>query len=248
MSGHSKWSTIKHKKAAVDKKRGKIFTRLAKEITIAAREGGGDPESNNALGLAVDKAKAANMPKDNIDRAIKRGTGELDGGELFELMYEVYGPNGIGILVEVVTDNKNRAIADIRHVVNKNGGNMADSGSVAWQFTRKGYIAVSGNFDEDDLFMTAAEAGADDVQFDETAEIFVEMDDFATVRDAVRKDGFQIDEANVIYDPNATVELDASDTIQVMGFIEKIEDLDDVQNVYSTLEISAEAIAQMEAE
>ena len=248
MSGHSKWSTIKHKKAAVDKKRGKIFTRLAKEITIAAREGGGDPESNNALGLAVDKAKAANMPKDNIDRAIKRGTGELDGGELFELMYEVYGPNGIGILVEVVTDNKNGAIADIRHVVNKNGGNMADSGSVAWQFTRKGYIAVSGNFDEDDLFMTAAEAGADDVQFDETAEIFVEMDDFATVRDAVRKDGFQIDEANVIYDPNATVELDASDTIQVMGFIEKIEDLDDVQNVYSTLEISAEAIAQMEAE
>ncbi|MBE2220066.1 MAG: YebC/PmpR family DNA-binding transcriptional regulator [Anaerolineae bacterium] len=247
MSGHSKWSTIKHKKAAVDKKRGKIFTRIAKELTIAAREGGGDPESNNALGLAIDKAKAANMPKDNIDRAIKRGTGELEGGELFELMYEVYGPNGIGILVEVVTDNKNRAVADIRHVVNKNGGNMADSGSVAWQFTRKGYIAISGDIDEDELFMTAAEAGADDVQFDETAEIFVELDDFATVRDAIRKAGFQIDEANVIYDPNAPVELDASDTIHVMGFIEKIEDLDDVQNVYSTLEISAEAIAQMEA-
>ena len=142
MSGHSKWSTIKHKKAAVDKKRGKIFTRIAKEITIAASAGGGDPESNNALGLAIDNAKAANMPKDNIERAIKRGTGELEGGELFELMYEVYGPNGIGILIEVVTDNKNRAIADVRHVVNKNGGNMADSGSVAWQFTRKGYIAV----------------------------------------------------------------------------------------------------------
>lgn len=247
MSGHSKWSTIKHKKAAVDKKRGKIFTRIAKEITIAASAGGGDPESNNALGLAIDNAKAANMPKDNIERAIKRGTGELEGGELFELMYEVYGPNGIGILVEVVTDNKNRAIADVRHVVNKNGGNMADSGSVAWQFTRKGYIAVSGDIDEDELFLVAADAGADDVQFDETAEIFVEMDAFAAVRDAVRSAGFQVDEANVIYDPNATVELDAADTIQVMGFIEKIEDLDDVQNVYSTLEISDAAIAEMEA-
>jgi YebC/PmpR family DNA-binding regulatory protein len=247
MSGHSKWSTIKHKKAAIDKKRGKIFTRIAKEITIAASAGGGDPESNNALGLAIDNAKAANMPKDNIERAIKRGTGELEGGELFELMYEVYGPSGIGILFEVVTDNKNRAIADVRHVVNKNGGNMADSGSVAWQFTRKGYIAVSGDIDEDELFLVAADAGADDVQFDETAEIFVEMEAFATVRDAVRKAGFHVDEANVIYDPNATVELDASDTIQVMGFIEKIEDLDDVQNVYSTLEISDAAIAEMEA-
>ncbi len=246
MSGHSKWSTIKHKKAAVDKKRGKIFTRIAKEITIAAREGGGDPEFNNALGLAVEKAKAANMPKDNIDRAIKRGTGELEGGELFEMLYEVYGPHGIGILIEAVTDNKNRAIADIRHTVNKNGGNMADSGSVAWQFTRKGYIAISGEVDEDDLFMTAAEAGADDVQFGEVAEIFVELDDFSTVRDTVKTGGFHIDEANVIYDPNATVELESEQTIQVMGFIEKLEDLDDVQNVYSTLEISDEAIAAME--
>jgi len=246
MSGHSKWSTIKHKKAAVDKKRGKIFTRIAKEITIAAKEGGGDPDSNNALGLAIDNAKAANMPKDNIERAIKRGTGELEGGELLELMYEVYGPNGIGILVEVVTDNKNRAIAELRHCVNKNGGNMADSGSVAWQFTRKGYIAVSGDIDEDELFMVAAEAGADDVQFDETAEIFVDMDAFTDVRDAVRQAGFHVDEANVIFDPNAAIEIDAQDTLQVMGFIEKIEDLDDVQNVYSTLEISDAAIAAME--
>lgn len=248
MSGHSKWSTIKHKKAAVDIKRGKIFTRLAKELTIAAREGGGDPASNNSLGLAIEKAKAANMPKDNIDRAIKRGTGELEGGELFEMLYEVYGPNGVGILVEAVTDNKNRAIADVRHVVSKFGGNMADAGSVAWQFTRKGYIAVSGDIDEDELFMTAAEAGADDVRFDETAEIYVEMDAFAVVRDAVRKAGFQIDEASVIYDPNAAIELDPQATLQVMGFIEKIEDVDDVQSVYSTLEISDAAIAAMEAE
>ncbi len=247
MSGHSKWSTIKHKKAAVDKKRGKIFTRIAKELTIAAREGGGDPEFNNTLWMAVEKAKANNMPKDNIDRAIKRGTGELEGGELFELLYEVYGPNGIGILIEAVTDNKNRAIADVRHVVNKNSGNMADSGSVAWQFTRKGYIVVSGDVDQDELFLTAADGGADDVQFGEVAEIYVDLDDFATVRDAVRKAGFHIDDASVIYEPNAPVELDAHASLQVMAFIEKLEDLDDVQNVYSTLEISDEAIAAMEA-
>jgi YebC/PmpR family DNA-binding regulatory protein len=247
MSGHSKWSTIKHKKAVVDKKRGKLFTRAAKELTIAAREGGGDPSFNNRLALAIEKAKAANMPKDNIDRAIKRGTGELEGGELLEMMYEVYGPKGIGILVEVVTDNKNRAIAEIRHAVNKNGGNMADSGSVAWQFTRKGYIALSDVADEDEVFLVAADAGADDVQFGEVTEIFAELEAFTAVRDAVQEAGFHIDEANVIYDPNTPMTLDPQDTIQVMGFIEKIEDLDDVQNVYSTLEISDEAIAEMEA-
>lgn len=138
MSGHSKWSTIKHKKAATDAKRGKLFTRLAKEITIAAREGGGDPGFNTRLALVIDKAKAQNMPKDNIERAVKRGTGELEGSELFEMLYEAYGPNGIGVLIEVVTDNKNRAIADMRHVVGKNGGNLAESGAVGWQLHEKG--------------------------------------------------------------------------------------------------------------
>jgi len=249
MSGHSKWSTIKHKKAAVDKKRGKIFTRLASELTMAAREGGGDVSFNNRLALAVEKAKAANMPKDNIERAIKRGTGELEGSELFEMMYEVYGPNGIAILVEAVTDNKNRAVADLRHTVSKNGGNMADAGSVAWQFTRKGYIAVVDVKDEDELFMVAAEAGAEDVQFsEEGAEIYVELEAFAAVRDAIQGAGFKLEEANIIYDPNAPIELEQQPAIQVMNFIEKIEDLDDVLNVYSTLDVNEEALAAMEAD
>jgi YebC/PmpR family DNA-binding regulatory protein len=247
MSGHSKWSTIKHKKAAVDKKRGKIFTRLAKELTMAARDGGGDPSFNNRLGLAVEKAKASNMPKENIERAIKRGTGELEGSELFELTYEVYGPNGIAILVEAVTDNKNRAIADLRHVVNKNGGTMADAGSVAWQFTRKGYISITDDVDQDELFMVAAEAGADDIQFGEIAEIYVELENFAVVRDAIQAAGIKIDEATVLYDPNAPVELEGNRATQVMNFIEAIEDLEDVQDVYSTLDITEEALAAMEA-
>ncbi|MFQ5400062.1 MAG: YebC/PmpR family DNA-binding transcriptional regulator [Anaerolineae bacterium] len=245
MSGHSKWSTIKHKKAATDAKRGKIFTRLAKIITIAAREGGGDIETNNALRLAVDKARAANMPKDNIERAIKRGTGELEGGELYEVMYEAYAPHGVGVLIETVTDNRNRAVAEVRHVVNKNGGNMAESGAVAWQFTRKGYIGITDEVDEDEVFMVAAEAGADDIQFGEIIEIFTELDDFQSVRTALEEVGIQMQEANVIYDPNNPVTLDQQQTIQVMNFIEKLEELDDVQNVYSTLEISDEAIAAL---
>jgi len=247
MSGHSKWSTIKHKKAATDAKRGKIFTRLAKIITIAAREGGGDIETNNALRLAVDKARAANMPKDNIERAIKRGTGELEGGELYEVMYEAYAPHGIGVLIETVTDNRNRAVAEVRHVVNKHGGNMAESGAVAWQFTRKGYIGITDEVDEDEVFMVAAEAGADDIQFGEIIEIFTELDDFQSVRTALEEAGIQMQEANVIYDPNNPVTLDQQQTVQVMNFIEKLEELDDVQNVYSTLEISDEAIAALAA-
>lgn len=246
MSGHSKWSTIKHKKAATDKKRGKIFTRIAKDLTIAAREGGGDPLFNNALALAVEKAKAENMPKDNIDRAIKRGTGELEGAALEQMMYEVYAPNGIGLLVECITDNRNRAIADLRHVVNKNGGNMAESGSVSWQFTRKGYLVVEGDFDEDELFMEAAEAGADDVQFDEVAEIFVELEAFQAVRDGLKQAGYTLSEATMVYDPNTPMELGVSEAVQVLKFIELVEDIEDVQNVYSTLEANNEAMERME--
>lgn len=246
MSGHSKWSTIKHKKAATDAKRGKMFTRIAKEITIAARSGGGDPETNNALRLIVSKAKAANMPKDNIEKAIKRGTGELEGGELVEAIYEVYAPHGIGLLVETVTDNRNRAIADIRHTVSKYGGNMADAGSVAWQFTRKGYIGIADAVDEDELFLIAADAGAEDIQFGEITEIFVDLEDFQNVQLALEEEGITMDEANVIYDPNNAMELPQDQAMQVMNLIEKIEDLDDVQNVYSTLEVTDEAIAAME--
>lgn len=245
MSGHSKWSTIKHKKAATDAKRGKAFTRLAKEVTIAAREGG-DVEANPRLRLAVKKARDANMPKDNIERAIKRGTGELEGLEFVEAMYEGYAPHGVGVLIEVVTDNRNRAVADIRHTLNKNGGSMAEAGAVAWQFTRKGYINIEGEVDQDDLFMVAAEAGADDVQFsDNVAEVYVELDHFQGVRLTLEASDYNLNEANVIYDPNNSLALEASQAVQVMNVIEKLEDLDDVQNVYSTLEITDDALAAM---
>lgn len=246
MSGHSKWSTIKHKKAATDAKRGKMFTRIAKELTIAARSGGGDPTTNNALRLILAKAKAANMPKDNIERAIKRGTGELEGGELVEAIYEVYGPHGIAILIEAVTDNRNRAIADIRHSVSKYGGTMADAGSVAWQFTRKGYIGITEDVDEDEVFLAAADAGAEDIEFGDITEIFVDLNDFQTVQLALEDIGINMDEANVIYDPNNPIELPQDEALQVMRLIEKIEDLDDVQNVYSTLDVTEEAIAALE--
>ncbi len=246
MSGHSKWSTIKHKKAATDAKRGKVFTRIAKELTIAARNGGADPESNNALRLVIAKAKAANMPKDNIERAIKRGTGELEGGELVENMYEVYAPHGIALLVEVVSDNRNRAIAELRHAVSKYGGNMADAGSVAWQFTRKGYIGITEDVDEDELFLIAVDAGAEDIEFGEITEIFVALDDFQNVQLALEEANIKMDEANVIYDPNTPIELSQVDALHVMNLIEKIEELDDVQNVYSNLDVTDEAIAALE--
>jgi YebC/PmpR family DNA-binding regulatory protein len=248
MSGHSKWSTIKHKKAASDAKRGKEFTRIAKEITIAAREGGGDPNSNTTLRLAVTKARSANMPKDNIDRAIKRGTGELEGGELIEAVYEAYGPHGVGILVHVVTDNRNRAVADVRHAVSKYGGTMAEAGAVSWQFTRKGYIGISEKVDPDELFMIAADAGADDVQFsDGLAEIYVGVESFNAVRTALEDAGITAEESSLIYDPNSPVALGQSESMQVMNLVEKIEELDDVQNVYSSLEMSDAVIAAMEA-
>jgi len=248
MSGHSKWSTIKHKKAAADAKRGKVFTRLAKELTIAAREGGGDAESNVRLRLAIDKAKAANMPKDNIERAIKRGTGELEGGALEEVVYEGYAPHGVGMLIEVVTDNRNRAVAEVRHVFNKHGGNMAEAGAVSWQFTRKGYISISEEVDQDEVFLVAADAGADDVRFDDdVTEVYAEIEQLQVVRESLADGGYKLDEVSVIYDPKNSLELETNQALQVLKVVELMEDLDDVQNVYSTLEISEEAMVALEA-
>ncbi len=248
MSGHSKWSTIKHKKAASDAKRGKIFTRIAKELTLAAREGGGDPISNTTLRLAIAKAKEANMPKDNIEKAIKRGTGEIEGGELIDAVYEAYGPHSVGILIEVVTDNRNRAIADVRHAVSKYGGNMAEAGAVSWQFKRKGYISITDPVDQDELFMVAAEAGADDIQFNEdVTEIYVELESFRAVQEALEAAGYKMDESSLIFDPANRIELGQSESLQVMNLVERIEELDDVQNVYSALEMSDEVLAAMEA-
>jgi YebC/PmpR family DNA-binding regulatory protein len=248
MSGHSKWSTIKHKKAAADAKRGKIFTRLTKELTIAAREGGGDPESNVRLRLAIDKAKAGNMPKDNIERAIKRGTGEIEGGILEEVVYEGYAPHGVGMLIAVVTDNRNRAVAEVRHVFNKHGGNMAEAGAVSWQFTRKGYISITEEVDEDDVFLAAADAGADDVRFDDdVTEVYAEIEQLQVVRQSLVDGGYKLDEISVIYDPKNPLELETNQALQVLKVVELMEDLDDVQNVYSTLEISEEAMVALEA-
>lgn len=248
MSGHSKWSTIKHKKAAADAKRGKVFTRLAKEITIAAREGGGGADVNIRLRLAIDKAKTANMPKDNIDRAIKRGTGELEGGILEEIVYEGYAPHGVGVIIEVVTDNRNRAIAELRHVFTKYGGNMAEAGAVSWQFERKGYINISNDFEQDKVFLIAADAGADDVRFEDgLAEVFTELDALQDVRNALEDAGYVSGEVSVIFDPSNPIKLPQGEAVQVMRLIEMLEDLDDVQNVYSSLEISDEALAALEA-
>lgn len=248
MSGHSKWSTIKRKKAANDAKRGKVFTRLSREITIAARAGG-DPESNAALGLAIDKAKAENMPKDNIDRAIKRGTGELkDAEDIAEILYEAYGPQGVALIIEVATDNRNRTLADIKHRLNKVGGSMAEPGSVAWQFEQKGYIAVAADGqDYDEIFMLAAEAGAEDVSEDDGLfEIFTPRDELHTVFSALKEAGIQVEEARLDWVPKTEIELEAGPAMKVMNLIEELEDGDDTQMVYSNLRVTDELMAAFE--
>jgi YebC/PmpR family DNA-binding regulatory protein len=249
MSGHSKWSTIKRKKAANDAKRGAIFTRLAREIAIAAREGGGDLEVNFGLRLAVDKAKTQNMPKDNIERAIRRGTGEdKDGAALEQIMYEGYAPHGVALLIDVVTDNRNRTVAATRHLLSKYGGSMADAGSVSWQFTRVAYFFLSDDdLNSDAIFELAVDAGADDVIISEgDAEIIAPVDRFKVISDTLREAGYSPDEAQVRMLPNVEVELDHEQTLKVMRVIEELEDLDDVQNVFSNLSVSEEAVAMLE--
>ena len=250
MSGHSKWSTIKHKKAIEDAKRGKIFTRLVREITVTAREGGGDPDINFHLRLAIDKAKDANMPKENIERAIKKGTGELEGQELVEAIYEGYAPNGIALLIHTVTDNKNRSVADIRRVLTRQGGTLAEAGAVDWQFDRKGYIAIEPNgVNEDNIFEIAVEAGAEDINFgNDMIEVYVAPDNFQRVRQALEDEVNTFETSELAMIPQTTIQLDEKQTFQVMGIIEELEDLDDTQEVYSNLEISDEIMARYESE
>jgi len=248
MSGHNKWSTIKHKKAAADAKRGKIFTRLAREITIAAREGGSDPDSNFRLRLIMDKARAANMPKENVERATKRGTGELKGEELVEVTYEGYAPNGVAVLVQALTDNKNRTVAEVRRTLTRQGGSMAEAGAVAWQFDRKGYIAIAPNgLNSDTIFEIAVEAGAEDVVIgDDLIEVYVALENFQAVQGALKSAGIEFETAELAMVPKATMQLDDKETVQVMGVIEALEDLDDIQQVYSNLYISDEAMSSYE--
>ena len=243
MSGHSKWSTIKRKKGANDAKRGKIFTKLIKEITIAARMGGGDPDGNPRLRTAVIAAKSENMPKDNIARAIKKGTGDLDGAVYEEILYEGYGPGGIAVLVETMTDNKNRTVADVRHFFAKSGGNLGESGCVAWMFDKKGSITVDREgVDEDELMDLAIEAGAEDVIEDETTfQILTEPDDFSEVVENLEKSGIKCLEASITMIPKNTVEVDAEKTARsLMKLLDNLEDNDDVQKVHANFDISDE--------
>ena len=249
MSGHSKWSTIKRKKGAEDARRGKIFTRLARDIMLAARSGGGDPATNPALRVAVDKAKGANMPKDNIERAIKKGTGELEGGEVEEVTYEAFAPHGVPLLIDCVTDNRNRTIADVRRILNKLGGNMAEAGSVSWMFDTRGYITIERpGQDPDEVFLVAVDAGAEDVEIgDDMIEIFTAPADLHSVVTRLEEAGLGIDEATLSQFPKNEIELDHQETIKIMNIIEALEDLDDIDQVYSGLAISDEAIATVEA-
>ncbi len=246
MSGHSKWKTIKRKKGAEDARRGKLFTRLAREITIAAK-GGGDPNSNSSLRLMLDKARANNMPKENIERAIKRGTGELEGGELEEVFYEGYGPHGVALMVKCLTDNRNRTISDVRRIFNRSGGSMAEAGAVAWMFDTRGYITVErDDQDPDEIFMLAVDAGAQDVETsDEFVEVYTEPGDLHWVRESLSKSGLHIDDAELSLVPKSMMTLDEKDTLQVMNMIEALEELDDVQQVYSNLDISEEILAKV---
>ncbi len=249
MSGHSKWSTIKRKKAANDAKRGAVFTRLAREIMMAAREGGGDPEVNFSLRLAVDKAKASNMPKENIERAVKRGTGDdKDGVVIEQIMYEGYASHGIALMIDVVTDNRNRTVADLRHVLTRSGGNMADAGAVSWQFRRMAYFYIySADRDADEIFELAVNTGADDVIVgDEEIEIIAPVEVFKEVSDALESGGIKPDDAGLRYVPNSEIQLPSEESLRVMRIIEELEDLEDVQHVYSNLDVTEEAVALLE--
>lgn len=249
MSGHSKWSTIKRKKGAADAKRGAIFTRLAREIVIAAREGGGDPETNFRLRLAVDKARAENMPKDNIERAIRRGSGEDKDAAAFEqITYEGYAPHGVAVMVEAVTDNRNRTVSDLRHAFTKAGGNMAEPGAVGWQFDRIAYFSFETSaMDFDKAFELGIEAGANDVvEEDGHIEITGPVESFKEIATRLHGAGVRPEEAGLRMSAKQEMELNAEDTLQVLRTIDAIEDLDDVQNVYYNLKVSDEALAALE--
>jgi len=244
MSGHSKWATTKRKKAVIDAKRGKMFTKLIKEITIAAREGGGDPIGNPRLRLAIDNAKSANMPQDNIERAVKKATGELEGVVFHEFTYEGYAPAGIAVMAEVATDNKNRTVAEVRHVFSKGGGSLGESGSVAWMFHRKGIITLSKQGkSEDEIMEIILDAGADDLQTeDDYFEIQTSIESFEPVRRALKEKNINLENASLQWIAKNLVAVSGEDAEKVIKLIEALEDLDDVQNVYSNADFDEESI------
>lgn len=246
MSGHNKWSTIKHKKGAADAKRGKIFTKIIKEISVAAKLGGSDPGANPRLRTAIDKAKGENMPKDNIERAIKKGAGEMDGVNYEEIVYEGYGPAGVAVLVEVMTDNRNRTVSDVRSIFSKCNGNMGETGCVSWIFDKKGLILFPKSVDFDKLFEAAIEAGADDVaEQDEQFEVTTDPSSFMEVRDTLTAAGFKFESAEVTMIPQTMVKLEGKQAESMLKMMDKLEDNDDVQNVYANFDISMEEMEKL---
>lgn len=246
MSGHNKWSTIKHKKGAADAKRGKIFTKLIKEISVAAKLGGGDPAANPRLRTAIDKAKAENMPKDNIERAIKKGTGGMEGVVYEEIVYEGYGPGGVAVLVEVMTDNRNRSVSEVRSIFTKCNGNMGEAGCVAWMFDKKGLIIIDTSVDFDALFEAALEAGANDVtEEDEQFEVTTEPSAFIEVREALEAKGFKPLSAEITMIPQTLVALEGKQAESMLKMMDRLEDCDDVQNVYANFDISSDEMEKM---
>ncbi|WP_022846656.1 MULTISPECIES: YebC/PmpR family DNA-binding transcriptional regulator [unclassified Desulfurobacterium] len=244
MAGHSKWANIKHKKAAQDAKRGKIYTKLAREITVAAREGGGDPEFNPRLRAAIEKAKKFNMPKENIERAIKRGTGEIAGETYEEVTYEGYGPGGVAIIVKCLTDNRNRTASEVRHAFSKHGGNLGTSGCVSWMFERKGIVTINAEGkDEEEVMMVAIDAGAEDfVNEDGQFVIYTQPQDLETVKNALEEAGIEIEEAKVDLVPQNTTRVEGETARKVLKLLEVLEDLDDVQEVYSNFDMPDEVM------
>ena len=248
MSGHSKWSTIKRKKGAADAKRGKIFSKIIKQITSSARKGGGDPDANAELRFLIDKAKQANMPAENVKRAIAKGTGDLEGADFTEMLYEGYGPGGVALLIEVLTDNINRAASEIRYIFSKNGGSLGAPGGVAWLFDKRGQILLdAGTMSEDDLLGVALEAGVDDiVQEGDFFEVTCEPSDFLDVKQAFDDAGVTYESAEVVRIPQTTVKVEGSQAKQVLRLVEKLEDNDEVENVYANFDIDDEVMEEME--
>ncbi|MDP6651455.1 MAG: YebC/PmpR family DNA-binding transcriptional regulator [Gammaproteobacteria bacterium] len=249
MSGHSKWSSIKHQKGAADAKRGQLFTKLTREITIAAREGGGSPDTNFRLRLAVQKARDSNMPLDNIERSIRRGTGDLEGVTLSEITFEGYGPSGVAILVQAVTDNRNRTLQETRNIFNRGGGNLSENGSVAWLFVSKGAITVeTGDLNADEVTLLAIDVGAEDVTIEsDHVEIFTKPDELEAVRAALEQQGIPINSAELCLSPKTTVELDEKPALQILKLLNKLEELDEVQCVYSNVDFSESVLEQSQA-
>jgi YebC/PmpR family DNA-binding regulatory protein len=247
MAGHSKWANIQHRKNAQDAKRGKLFTKLIREITVAARMGDPDPATNPRLRLAVDKALGGNMTKDTIDRAIKRGAGAQDGENYEEVRYEGYGPGGIAVMVDCVTDNRNRTVAEVRHAFTKAGGNLGTDGSVAYQFAKTGILSYPGDSDEDRIMEAALEAGADDVvsNDDGSVDVLTEADQFVDIKQAMVAAGLEPEQAEVTMRAGNTLSLELSDAEKMIRLLERLEDLDDVQNVYSNADISEEILGQL---